>query len=139
MGNRKKIFDGNGCKLKKASVEIGGITKLTVPGWAKTEIDDTELGNVNVQTAIVGNLKKYNDLTITIKFSNQSELTEGNAEYTIEFPGNAGSLTIWMDLKSVGDASFENNAGVTHDLGFQITNMNAEGVETAPVLTLDGE
>ena len=41
-----------------------------------------------------------------------------------------------MDLKSVGDASVENDAGVTCDLTFLVTNMNAEGVETKPVLTL---
>lgn len=138
MGKRKKIFDGNGCKLKKASVEIGGITKLLVPGWGKQEGPDSELANVNVHTDILYHLKKYNNLTITIKFSNQSELTEGNAEYTIEFPGNVGSLTIWMDLKSVGDASFENDTGVTLDLTFLVTNLNDEGVETAPVLALEG-
>lgn len=138
MGKRKKIFDGNGAKLLKASTEIGGIVKLNVPGWAKTEIDDTELSNTAVQTALLGALKKYNDMTITIKFANQDEVVEGNAEYTIQFPGNVGTMKLWMDLKSVGDASFENNTGVTHDLTFLVTNMNAEGVETKPVLTLGG-
>lgn len=134
---RKKIFDGNGCKLKKGSVEIGGITKLTIPGWAKTELNDTELGNADVMTSVLGALKKYNDPTMTIKFSNQTEITEGNAEWTIEFPGT-GSLVIWMDLKSIGDASFENNAGVTVDLTFQVTNLNDAGAVTKPVLTLGG-
>lgn len=136
MGKRKKIFDGNGCKLKKGDVEIGGITQLTVPGWSKTEIDDTELGNTEVKTAILATLKKYNDLVITLKFDNQSEVVEGNAEYTIEFPGGVGKLVIWMDLKSIGDATVANGSGVTADLTFLVTNMNAEGVETKPVLTL---
>ena len=136
MGKRKKIFDGNGCKLKKGDVEIGGIIKITVPGWSKAEIDDTELGNTEVKTAILAKLKKYNDLVITLKFDNQSEVVEGNAEYTIEFPGGVGKLVIWMDLKSIGDASVENDNGVSADLTFLVTNMNAEGVETKPVLTL---
>ncbi|MBS1372059.1 MAG: hypothetical protein HPZ91_19115 [Lentisphaeria bacterium] len=135
---RKKIFDGNGAKLKKGGTEVGGITKLTVPGWSKTEIDDTELGNVEVMTAVLGTLKKYNDPTMTVKFSNQAEATEGNAKWTIEFPGT-GSLVIWMDLKSIGDASFENNTGVTADLTFQVTNLNEAGEVTKPVLTLGGE
>lgn len=136
MGKRKKIFDGNGCKLKKGDVEIGGITKITVPGWSKAEIDDTELGNTEVKTAILAKLKKYNDLVITLKFHNQDEVLEGNAEYTIEFPGGVGTLVVWMDLKSIGDASVENDNGVSADLTFLVTNMNAEGVETKPVLTL---
>ena len=135
---RKKIFDGNGAKLLKGSAAVGGITRITVPGWAKTEIDDTELANEEVKTAILANLKKYNDLVITVKFDNQQEITEGNAEYTIQFPGNVGTLKLWMDLKSVGDASVENDAGVTCDLTFLVTNMNAEGVETKPVLALGG-
>lgn len=133
---RKKIFDGNGAKLKKGSTVIGGITKITVPGWAKTEIDDTELANEDVKTAILANLKKYNDLVITVKFDNQTEIEEGNAEYTIEFPGSVGTLVLWMDLKSVGDASIENDSGVTCDLTFLVTNMNATSAETKPVLTL---
>lgn len=133
---RKKIFDGNGAKLKNGSTVIGGITKITVPGWAKTEIDDTELANEDVKTAILANLKKYNDLVITVKFDNQTEIEEGNAEYTIEFPGSVGTLVLWMDLKSVGDASIENDSGVTCDLTFLVTNMNATGAETKPVLTL---
>lgn len=136
MGKRKKIFDGNGCKLKKNDVEIGGIIKITVPGWSKAEIDDTELGNTEVKTAILAKLKKYNDLVITLKFHNQDEVLEGNAEYTIEFPGGVGKLVIWMDLKSIGDASVENDNGVSADLTFLVTNMNAKGVETKPVLTL---
>lgn len=136
MGKRKKIFDGNGCKLKKGDVEIGGITKITVPGWSKAEIDDTELRNTEVKTAILAKLKKYNDLVITLKFHNQDEVLEGNAEYTIEFSGGVGKLVIWMDLKSIGDASVENDNGVSADLTFLVTNMNAEGVETKPVLTL---
>lgn len=133
---RKKIFDGNGAKLKKGSTVIGGIVKITVPGWAKTEIDDSELANEDVKTAILANLKKYNDLVITVKFDNQTEIEEGNAEYTIEFPGSGGTLVLWLDLKSVGDASIENDSGVTCDLTFLVTNRNATGTETKPVLTL---
>lgn len=135
---RKKIFDGNGCTLKNGETVIGGIVSITVPGWAKTEINDTELANTEVKTAILANLKKYNDLVITVKFDNQTEIKEGNAEYTITFPGSVGTLRLWMDLKSIGDATVQNDSGVTCDLTFLVTNMNATGVETKPVLTLGG-
>lgn len=133
---RKTIFDGNGAKLKKGSTVIGGIVRFTtVPGWTRTEIDDTELGNTTVETVVLGNLKKYNQLGFDIKFANSGELTDENAEYTVEF-GDGSTLVFWGQLQSLGDASAENNSGVTRSCTMTVTNLNASGVETAPVLTI---
>ena len=79
MAGRKKIIDGTGCVLKKGGTAIGNLTRITLPGWAKTEIDDTALDNVDVKTAIPAKLKKYNNPTVTAKCDAQADIAEGNA------------------------------------------------------------
>ena len=133
---RKNIFDGNGAKLKTGSTTIGGIVRFsTVPGWTRTEIDDTELANTAVETVVLGNLKKYNQLAFDLKFANSGEISDSNQEYTIEF-SDGSTLVFWGQLQSLGDASVENNSGVTRSCTMTVTNLNASGVETAPVLTI---
>ena len=137
---RKKIFDGNGSKLKQGSTVIGGIVRFTtIPGWSKTEIDDTELANTAVETVVLGNLKKYNQVGFDLKFANSGEFSslEGNKEWTIEF-SDGSTLVFWGQLQALGDASAENNSGVTRSCTMTLTNLNESGVETAPVLTISG-
>jgi len=136
--SRKKIFDGNGSKLKQGSTVIGGIVRFTtVPGWTRTEIDDTELANTAVETVVLGTLKKYNQLAFDLKFGNSGEISDANAEYTIEF-SDGSTLVFWGQLQSLGDAAAENSSGVTRSCTMTITNLNASGVETPPVLTISG-
>lgn len=135
---RKKIFDGNGSKLKQGSTVIGGIVRFTtIPGWTRTEIDDTELANTAVETVVLGNLKKYNQLAFDLKFGNSGEISDTNAEYTIQF-SDGSTLVFWGQLQSLGDASAENSSGVTRSCTMTLTNLNASGVETPPVLTIGG-
>ena len=138
MAGRKKIIDGTGCVLKKGGTAIGNLTRITLPGWAKTEIDDTALDNVDVKTAIPAKLKKYNNPTVTAKCDAQADIAEGNAEYTIELPDNVGSLVLWMDILSDGDTSFEPDTGATTEITFLVTNLNDSGAVTKPVLTFSG-
>ena len=133
---RKTIFDGNGAKLKKGSTVLGGIVRFTtVPGWTRTEIDDTELGNSAVETVVLGNLKKYNQVAFDLKFAASGNISDENKEYTIEF-GDGSKLVFWGQLQSLGDASAESNSGVTRSCAITVTNLNASGAETAPVLTI---
>ncbi len=133
---RKLIIDGNGTVLKKGSTVIGGITSFSgMPGWSKSEIEDTELSNTSVSTFILGNLKTFGNLAGTIKLDNSDELTSGNTEYTIAFK-NGTTLVFWGDLMELGDATVENNNGVVRPFTIKPTNLNASGVETAPVLTI---
>lgn len=135
---RKLIIDGNGTVLKKGSTVIGGITSFSgMPGWSKSEIEDTELSNTSVSTFILGNLKTFGNLAGTIKLDNSDELTSGNTEYTLEFK-NGSKLVFWGDLMELGDATVENNTGVVRPFTIKPTNLNASGVETAPVLTISG-
>ncbi|MDD3886646.1 MAG: hypothetical protein PHI35_07235 [Victivallaceae bacterium] len=133
---RKKMFDANGCSLKTGSTVIGGITEMSIPGWSRQEIDDTELGNVNYTTAVLGNLKTADDFTCVIKLANSGEVSVGNKEYTITLPDSAGTLVFWADLKQFGATDAKNAQGLTLTLTFKVTNLNAAGVETIPVLTL---
>lgn len=136
--SRKKIFDGNGTTLKQGSTLIGGIVRFSaIPGWSKTEIDDSELANSSVETVVLGNLKKYNQLTFDLKFANSGEFSrlEGNLEWTMTF-SDGSTLVFWGQLQTLGDASAENNSGVTRSCTMTLTNLNASGVETAPVLTI---
>ncbi len=133
---RKLIIDGNGTVLKKGSTVIGGIISFSgMPGWSKSEIEDTELSNTSVSTFILGNLKTFGNLTGTIKLDNSDELTSGNTEYTLEFK-NGSNLVFWGDLMELGDATVENNNGVVRPFIIKPTNLNGSGVETAPVLTI---
>lgn len=137
---RKKIFDGNGSTLKQGATLIGGIIRFsTIPGWTKTEIDDTELANTAVETVVLGKLKKYNQLSFDLKFSNSGEFSslEGNKEWTITF-SDGSTLVFWGQLQSLGDASAESNSGVTRSCTMTVTNLNASDVETPPVLTISG-
>lgn len=135
---RKKIFDGNGSKLKQGSTVIGGIVRFTtIPGWTRTEIDDTELANIEVETVVLGNLKKYNQVGFDLKFANSNEFNalEGNKEWTIQF-SDGSTLVFWGALQSLGDASAENNSGVIRSCTMTLTNLNASGVETKPTLNI---
>lgn len=135
---RKLIIDGNGTVLKKGSTVIGGIMSFSgIPGWSKSEIEDTELGNTSVSTFILGTLMTFGNLAGTIKLDNSNELTPGNTEYTLEFK-NGSNLVFWGDLMELGDVTVENNTGVTRPFTIKPTNLNASGVETPPVLTISG-
>lgn len=132
----KKVISGNGSTFKVGSVAVGAIDKMTVPGWKKTAIDISDLSNAEVVTQLAGALKTYNNLVITV--NSLAVPAEGNAEMTITFGGNVGTMTFWGDLLEVGDASFERDGKVTRDLTILLTNLNATGEETKPTLTLTG-
>lgn len=135
---RHTAIDGNGTKLKLGSTEIGGITEFTtIPGWSKAEIEDTEIGNTSVHTFVLGTLKNYNALAFNLKFANSGELTEANSEYTLVFT-DGSTITFWGRLMQLGDASASNGAAVTRSCQIKLTNLNASGVETAPVATYGG-
>lgn len=133
-----KKFDGNGTKIKGAADFTAGINSIGVPGWSKTEIDDSDLSNVDVMTAILATLKKYNAATFNIDFAAAGQLAseEGNQEWTITFPKSKGTLTFWGQIQAVADSSFVNNESPTRDVTITLTNLNATGVETKPVLTI---
>lgn len=130
---RKKAIDGNGTKLKQNGTEIAGIVSFdTIPGWSRTEIEDTEVGNTSVQTYILGTLKHYNALAFTAKFANSPDIPTGNVEWVIEFP-NGATLTFWGELSTLGDVTVSNNNAVQRSCSITLTNLNASGEETAPV------
>jgi len=135
MAGSTKI-DGNGCKIKFGSGSDLAVQTITIPGWSKQEIDDTDLGNADVMTAFAAALKKYNNLVVNADFLKGASFTEGNAECTITFPQSKGTLVCWVDLLSVGDAQFQNGQNPTCDYTFVLTNKNATGVITKPVLTI---
>ena len=127
--NRQIIIDGNGVTVSQGSTAIGNIVSIdNLPGWSKSEIDDTALDNQAVTTYILGNLKTYTNLSITVKLSGVSSIAEGNSQWTITFPGSAGSLVFWGDLMEQGQPSFQTGQGVTVPLTIKPTNLNTSGV-----------
>lgn len=135
---RKKAIDGNGTKLKQNGTAIAGIVSFdTIPGWSRTEIEDTEVGNASVQTYILGTLKHFNALAFTAKFANSADIPTGNVEWVIEFP-NGATLTFWGELSQLGDVSASNNSAVQRSCTITLTNLNASGEETAPVAAAGG-
>lgn len=133
-----KKFDGNGCTIKGAAEISAGVNSITAPGWVKQEIDDSDLSNSEVQTAIASALKKYNACTVNVDFSILSALTanEENQLWTITFPKGKGSMTFWGEILSIADSQFMNGQSPTCDVQILVTNRNASGVETKPVLTI---
>lgn len=129
-------IDGNGCKIKFGSGTDLNVNSITIPGWQKQEIDDTDLGNASVMTAFAAALKKYNNLVVNADFLAGDSFDEGNVQATITFPQSKGTLVCWADLLSVGDAQFQNGQNPACDYTFVLTNRNATGVITAPVLTI---
>lgn len=135
---RHLAIDGNGTTLKSGSTLIGGITEFTtIPGWSRPEIEDTEIGNTTVNTFVLGTLKNYNALAFNLKFANSAEVPETNSEYTLTFT-DGSTITFWGQLMQLGDASANNGASVTRSCQIKLTNLNASGVETAPVATYGG-
>ena len=134
MSERKMIIDGNGVTVSQGSAGIGNLVSIdSLPGWEKPEIDDTALDNQGVTTFVLGKLKTYSDLAITIKLSGASAIAEGNSRWTINFPGGGGSLVFWGDVKKQGEPSFQNGQGVTVPGTIKPTNLNSSGSVTPPV------
>jgi len=129
-----KKFDGNGTLIKFGTGSDLKVNTITMPGWTKDEIDDTNLGNAAVMTAFLSNLKKYNDMVVNADLG--ESITEGNQLVTITFPDSRGTFVCWADLKSIGDVSFANKTSPACDYTLLLTNRNATDVETAPVLTV---
>ena len=136
-GTRKIIIDGNGVTVSAGSGgAIGNITEIGgLPDWTRSEIEDTALDNTSVTTYILSNLKTYTNLTITAKLGGISSVPTENCQWTINFPGSAGSLTFWGQLMEQGQPSVSNGASVTVPLTIKPTNLNTSGAIIAPTFT----
>lgn len=136
MPDRIKTLQGNGVVISGGSAAIGGVTGFTGGGHTVEAIEDTDLSNANFKTFVPAALKEGNDVTISVKSLNKSAITDGNQQFTITFPNSHGSLVFWGFVTNSGDIALSSNIGATTDVTIKISNLNAAGVETPPVLTL---
>ena len=134
---RKVVIDGAGLTVSAGSGgAIGNITEIVgLPGWAKTEIDDTALDNQSVTSYILSTLRDYTDLSITVKLGAVASVPTENCQWTINMPGSAGSLVVWGQLKEQGQPSIRPKEGVFVPLTIKPTNVNTSGAVIAPTYT----
>lgn len=138
-------FDGNGSTLKlstgaeNTSTPLIGINSITLPGDSLTVIDATTLSNATVKTSIAANLKAVNDLSFNLDLADLSQLPAKGTrcKATITLPGNVGSWEGWGFISAVSDASLMNDGSPAVDVTFTVGNLNVEGKEVAPVVTIN--
>jgi len=133
------IFDAQGTTLTRSGL-TSKIKTVKLGGWSKEKGDRTTLSNTAVKTKFLNTLKEYGDIIITLEFDPAvytGTISAGNASTVIAFSNNAGSVTFWADVLSVGDVTLEagNSAQPVFDVTFVLTNVNGSGVETVPVFS----
>jgi hypothetical protein len=127
-------FEGQG-----TTYTVAGLTlkpkKITVPGWSKEEIDVTNLSNSDVKTFFIAQLKTTGDIVLNLEFdaSVYAAIPETNLEWKLTFSGTTENIKFWATVKEVGNVDEETDNQPTFDLTVKVTNLNAAGVETAPV------
>lgn len=138
-------FDGNGSTIKFVTGETAtpliGVNSITLPGDSLTVIDATTLSNAKVKTSIAANLKAVNDLSFNLDLLNVGQLPEKGTrcQAVITLPGNFGTWTGWGFISAVGDASLMNDGSPAVDVTFTIGNLDAEGKESEPVITINAD
>lgn len=137
-------FDANGCTFSfstgaAAGTALPGVNTVTLPGWNVDDIDDTNLDNTSVFTTIAGKLKHINALTLNVDLKAVGDLPAvgSRQQLTITLPGGVGSFVCWGHLSAISDVSLGNGTSPVVDVTFTVGNLNAAGVETAPVLTIN--
>lgn len=137
------VFDAQGMTVgfnnNTLSVEPDTIT---VPGWSKQEIDITDHGNADVTTAVLGSLKDYGQLVLSLAFdsSEHSQIFEGNQKVTITFTGTGSTtdanIVFWANIQQVGDLELASNNSEkpTYDLTLTVTNWDGSA-EVKPSFT----
>lgn len=137
-------FDGNGTTIQfstdgTAGTALIGVNTITLPGDSVAVIDATTLGNTTVKTSIAAKLKAINDLSFNLDLANISALPAKGArtQATITFPDNIGTWSGWGYISSISDASIANDGSPAVDITFTVGNLNANGAETPPVLTIN--
>lgn len=136
MSERKLVIDGNGVTVSQGSAAIGNITEITLPGWAREEIDDTALDNVGVTSYILANLRDWSNLEITVKMGGETAISADNTLWTIGFP-NGASLAFYGQVSSQGTPSIANGSSVLLPLSVKVTNVSGAAI-VAPVFTSGG-
>lgn len=128
-------FEGQGTTFTRSGLTLKPKT-ITVPGWTKEEMDVSTLSNSAFRTFLLKKLKTVNDLKLKLEFDAAvyKAIPEGNGSWVITFPDGAGSITLWGDIKEVGDVEpdVDSNDQLMFELTVKITNRNGSGAETAP-------
>ena len=129
------VFNGAGTSFVRTSLDVEP-KKITLGGWAKEEMDTTNLSNAEVKTAMLGKLKKYADVVFNLEFDPAvySAVGEGNELTKIVIDG-VGSFDFWADIKQLGDIEFGVDELPVFDVTLSVTNLNDAGAETKPIFT----
>ena len=138
-------FDGNGTTISfgvggSSAAVLKGVNTITFGGIMVEAIDDTSLDNAAVMTAIPAKLSSASDITANVDASqlNLVPAKGTNCKCTITLPGGYGSYVAWGFVSQIGDITVNNGENPTADVTFKVSNLNASGTETAPVLTIGG-
>lgn len=129
------VLEGNGVAITRAGLVLKP-KKITLPGASREEIDVSTLLNEAVTTSILGALYTSADLVVNYELDPATYgaiIDSGNLSTVITFPDNGGTITMWCDVKEVGDPDFSNNEQPVFDVTFKVTNLNASNEETPPV------
>jgi len=123
-------YDGHGVTLNSLKV-----IDVTLPGWVKQTYEVTLLANLTVKTKKSGALKEVNDITATVEYDPTviGTLDTANKVWTLTWPNTGGSIAFWGELSAVGDVTLQEDTRATCQVTITVTNLNAAGVETAPV------
>lgn len=127
------IKNGNGVTYTFSGITLPHQT-MTIPGWDREEIDMTNLTNSAVKTKLLGTLREISEFSLTTEFDPDliDSLPTDNQTMVITFPNAGGAITLWCQLKSVGEITMENDTRPQFELTFTVTNLNGSDVETAP-------
>ena len=130
------VLDGQGTTYTRSGLTLKP-TKITFPGWEKSAKDVSTLSNSAYRTFILATLKTVNDMVLTLEYDPAvyGSLPSSNGQWTITWPGGAGSSVLWADIMSVGDVEVDVDAEeemLVFDITLKITNRNGSAVETGP-------
>jgi hypothetical protein len=137
-------FDGNGSTIKFVAgsgeaTALIGINSITLPGDSISVIDATTLNNTGVKTSIAATLKAVGDLSFNLDLADIAQLPAKGTrcQAVITLPGIFGSWTGWGFISATGDAGLMNDSSPSVDVTFTVGNLDAEGKEVAPVITIN--
>lgn len=129
-------YEGQGTTFTRAGLTLAPKT-ITMPGWSRTMIDITNLGNAAFKTKVVATLKETKEIVLTLEFDpavyGALSASEDNATTVIDFCGSTECITLWSAISDISDVSLETDTQPTFDLTLTVTNLNGSSVETGPV------